>query len=399
MQRWGSVRLPLAVAVSVAAHGVLRSCSFALPWAASHHTNAAGAADVGADAGARRIGLRVAGLRGSALSKPCLLAAACACAAVGASAGSLRRRRRAQPAAVARRAFAEPGAGGAIETFLFKGPVDASALAIKCAPLANFFDLECVTFFCLGVDPAAIASVAGGALGLHGVCPVYIADCKGIVGWDAAIGANVEMLDASLGGSGGPGVVVAAFRGGCHQPSSLDEGEQGQLPSGRALHMVVRSRGKPNNPTSGVVYGGIAKACYRLEHSGDLVKVAQFAVSTPFAVLSTFERRAAGEAASSSVKLLPPVAYPPIAAGYFSCPSRGVNKYGKDGVEPAAFAEHGLAGVPLFGMFAEALGPPADGAPLACVPELTEWTSILDADPRPGLQLHAAASVLALYGK
>lgn len=312
-------------------------------------------------------------------------------------------------AAVRRAAASTPGAGGAIETFLVRGPVQASALAAKCAPLANFFDLECVAFFCLGTDPEAVSSVAGGALGLHGVCPVFIADCHGIIGWDNELGANVELMEKGLGveagsasGVGGEGVVIVAFRGGCHEPSCEDEGESGpsSLPEGRALHMVVRSAGKPTVPTSGVIYGGIAKACYKLEHSGDLVPVSQFAVSTPFAVLASFEGDA-GQAASASLKMLPPVASPPIAAGYFSCPHRGINKYGKDGAEPEAFAAHGLQGVRLFGMFADALGPPTSAVPIACVPELTEWTSILDADPRPAVELHSAdsASVLALYGK
>mmetsp|Transcript_60485 Transcript_60485/g.187822 ORF Transcript_60485/g.187822 Transcript_60485/m.187822 type:complete len:294 (-) Transcript_60485:97-978(-) len=292
----------------------------------------------------------------------------------------------------------EPGAGGAIDTFLVRGPVDAALLAAKCARLPGHFDLECVAFFALGVSAKTIGSVAGGALGLHGVCPVFIAETHGIIGWDPALGANVQLMEEGFGGSGGEGVVVAAFRGGCHVPSSLGEG-QGQgvspLPEGRALHMVVRASGKPATPSSGLVYGGLAKACYELQHSGDLVPVSQFSVSTPFAVLSSFTG-GAGEAASASLGKLPEVAKPPIAAGYFSCAACGLDKSGE---ESAAFAEHGLNGVRLFGMLSEALGPPTDAGPLPCVPELTEWTSILDRDPRPPTELHSEASVLALYGK
>lgn len=314
------------------------------------------------------------------------------------------RRRRCQQAAVVRRAANTiPGAGGDIETFLVRGPVDPSKLAVKCASLAAYFDLECVAFFCLGVEPKVVASVAGGSLGLHGVCPVYIAEASGIIGWDKELKANVELMEKSDGESTEEGVVVVAFRGGCHEPTSEGEGEDAStsnLPEGRALHMVVRSSGKPAVPPSGVIYGGLAKACYVLEHSGDIKEVSQFAVSTPFAVLASFTDNA-GEAASASLKMLPEVASPPIAAGYFSCPERGVHKYGEENAEPSAFAKSGLESVKLFGMFADAFGPPTQSAPIPCVPELTEWTSILDADPRPEVQLHSAdsASVLALYGK
>jgi len=284
---------------------------------------------------------------------------------------------------------------------LVRGPLDASALAAKCAPFARFFDLECIVFLSCGVDSAIVAQAAGGALGLHGVCPVFIAECQGVVGWDTVSEGNTELLEESLGGSGESGIVVVAFRGGCHEPSSLVEGSNANqaLPEGRALHLVVRASGVPMTPPSGMIYGGIAKACYQLEHSGDLNEVSQFSISTPFAVLSAFDRRDAGEVASECLDMLPPPAKPPIAMGYFSCPSRGKNKYGEDGVETAAIAKQGLAGIRMFGMYAEALGPPADIPPTPCVPELTEWTSILDADPRPAVELHSSASILALYGK
>jgi len=332
------------------------------------------------------------------LSATCILAAAYVGAITGARLVQLRRGRRAQST---RRqgTGAVPGAGGAIDTFLLRGPVDASTLAAKCAPFARFFDLECMVFLSCGVDAAIVAKAAGGALGLHGVCPVFIAECQGVIGWDPDAKANAEMFEES--GSGESGIVVAAFRGGCHEPSCVAEAataNQG-LPEGRALHLVVRAAGVPSTPPSGMIYGGIAKACYQLEHSGDLKKVSQFSISTPFAVLSAFDRRDAGEVASECLSMLPPPATPPIAIGYFSCPSRGRNKYGEDGVEAAAIAKQGLGGIRMFGMYAEVLGPPADTPPIPCVPELTEWTSIMDADPRPALELHSSASVLALYGK
>jgi len=317
-----------------------------------------------------------------------LLASLCAAVAWG---GSLRvsKRRRLHKSNIVCQAGIEPGAGGAIETFLVRGPVDAASLAIKCAPLAGYFDLSCVAFFSMGVDASLISSVAGGSLGLHGVCPVYIANAKGVVGWDTSAGENVEIRED---GGEAEGVVVVAFRGGGHTPSCTNEIEE--MPDNCAIHMMVSTAGKPAKPETGAIYGGVADACYKLEHSGDLMEVQQFAISTPMAVLTSFSNEA-GAAASSALRLIPEVARPPIAAGYFACPAEDSAAHRSD---IAALAAEGLEGVRLFGLFAPALGPPT-GSPVICVPELTTWTSILDPDPRPEIEVHSSASVLALYGK
>lgn len=320
--------------------------------------------------------------------------AACACLAAG---GLLSRRRPGRQSSPRSRLAAglPPGAGGAIETFMVRGPVDPSKLAVKCSSLPAYFDLECVVFFCCGVKPEVVASVAGGSLGLHGACPIYIAETKGVVGWDPDLKANAEIQESD----GTSGVVVVAFRGGCHEPSvELDASASSNLPEGRALHLVVRSSAEPSVPATGtgVIYGGLATACYELEHSGDLSPVVQFAVSTPFAVLASFSEDP-GKAASVSLGMLPEVASPPIAAGYFSSLGR---KHGEEDGELSAFVEHGLGQTPLFGMLSEdTMGPPASSKPIPCVPELTEWTSILDADPRPEIVMADDASLLALYGK
>lgn len=221
---------------------------------------------------------------------------------------------------------------------------------------------------------------------------MYIADCYGIIGFDKASSSNVELMEKDRGqeygcrgGNGGEGVVVVGFRGE-HAPTTPGDG--GDLPSDRALHMLVTSAGKPSSPPAGVIYGGVAKACYQLEHSGDLVSVPQFAVSTAGAAVSSFVGDA-GEAAKATVGALPEAAKVPIAAGYFPCFCRGVNKYGEDGIEPGAFAENGLKDVPLFGMFAHGELGPAEGAPVSC--------SSSDGTP-PSVEMHSATSVLAVYG-
>lgn len=259
-----------------------------------------------------------------------------------------------------------------------------------------YMDLTGVAFFSLGVNAQTISNVAGGALGLHGVCPVYIADCYGIIGWDKAAKKNVELMGKGVGsefghagGQGGEGVVVVAFRGDGFAPTS----EEASLPEGSALHMVVSaSSEKLSGGASGVAYGGVAKKCYRLEHSGDLQEVPRFAVSASSSasptVVSAFQGDA-GEAAEAALKEFS--AAPEItAAGYFPCFCRGFNKYGEDGAEPAAFAAKGLEGVKLFGMFAHGeLGPVAD-KPVLCSP---------DAVPAATAETHSMTSILALYGR
>lgn len=278
-------------------------------------------------------------------------------------------------------------AASKVETFLVQGPLNMSNLAAACAPLAAHIDLTALAFFSLGVKPDLIASVAGGALGIHGLCPVYIADCYGIIGWDKKQGKNVELMELGRGkeyggpgGQGGEGVVVVAFRGSGHATSGAEP------TAGLGLHLLVTAHGQPtpSTPASGAAYGGVAKAVYKLEHSGDLVQINQFAVSSAQAVVTSFD----GDAASAATAAVGAAAgSKPVAAGYFPCFCRGYNKYKEDGVEPAAFEKSGLSGVPLFGMFAHGELGPAIGSPV----------SVKADSPATKLELHSETSVLALY--
>jgi len=272
---------------------------------------------------------------------------------------------------------------GKVETFLVPGPIDAGKLAMAVAPLAAHIDLSCLVFFGLGVKPETIASVAGGSLGIHGMCPVFIADCYGIIGWDKKEKRNIELMEKGRGseygcpgGQGGEGVVVVAFRGKAYAAG----GEGGS-------HMVVASHGKAElaAEAGGVSFGGYAKGCYQLEHSGDVVEIDKFQVasSSPAAV-SSFDGDAA-EAASNTSAAVGSTS----AAAYFPCFCRGFNKYGADGVEPDAFASSGgLGGVPIFGMFAHGeLGPPK-GSPVAVS---------ADEEPTSQHEIHSSTSILAVY--
>eukprot|EP00929_Paragymnodinium_shiwhaense_P042139 TRINITY_DN21857_c0_g1_i2.p1 TRINITY_DN21857_c0_g1~~TRINITY_DN21857_c0_g1_i2.p1 ORF type:complete len:418 (+),score=83.55 TRINITY_DN21857_c0_g1_i2:51-1256(+) len=317
-------------------------------------------------------------------------------ALTGAAAVATKRsvKRQAQGQKLRASATALQAAGNSIETFLVEGPVDESKLSIACAELAMYMDLTGVAFFTLGVDPKIISAVAGGALGLHGVCPIYVADCYGIIGWDKKQGKNVELMEKGrgteygmAGGQGGEGVVVVAFRGDGFAPNA-----DANLPDGSALHMVVAGHESKalSGGTSGVAYGGAAKTCYKLEHSGDLVEVPRFAISANQAssptVVSSFQDGDAGDAAEAALKAL---SGKPTAAAYFPCFCRGFNKYGENGVEPDAFAKKGLDGVKLFGMFAHGeLGPPLD-KPVLCT---------ADSPAAATAESHSSTSILALYG-
>ncbi|CAE7706639.1 unnamed protein product [Symbiodinium sp. CCMP2456] len=98
------------------------------------------------------------------------------------------------------------------------------------------------------------------------------------------------------------------------------------------------------------------------------------------------------------------VGSPATAAGYFPCfcrgqleaaeltvsfPRRGYNKYEENDVEPKAFeGDGGLAGVPLFGMFAHGeLGPAMDATVAASAEEV----------PKTSHDIHSMTSVLAVY--
>lgn len=287
-----------------------------------------------------------------------------------------------------RRAVCCRAQGDKIETFLVPGPVTMSKLAQSCGRLASHIDLAAVAFFALGVKPELIASVAGGALGLHGMCPVYVADCYGIIGWDAKLCSNVELMEKGIGqeygcvgGNGGEGVVVVSFRGSGHVAAA------GALPDSRPVSMLVLGAGcqVPQSAASrSTVFGGYAKACFKLEHSGDLVAVDSFSVSSPAAVVSSFNGDAQEAAAATAGAMRPGLKA--VAAAYFPCFCRGFNLYKRDNVESAAFAAALGPEARLFGMFAHGeLGPPLGTAVCA------------EASEPLAMQQHSETSVLAVY--
>jgi len=253
---------------------------------------------------------------------------------------------------------------GSVETFLIEGDVDVAKLSMKCASIAGYMDLSTIVFFSLGVSEEVISSAAGGALGLHGACPVFIVDSYGIIGWNEEKKKNVELMEegrgkeyGGVGGNGGKGVVVVAFRGPAFTTATGEE----QICSPGESHMLIcDDEASYQEAKSGAIYGGMAKKCFKMDSStGALQQVSSFSVSgTLTSAVSTFSGIAA-DAAAAIVASMPDAAKGVKAAGYFPCFMRGVNRYDRDGAEPAEFMVSGMRKTRLFGMFAHGeLGPP-----------------------------------------
>ncbi|CAE8596882.1 unnamed protein product [Polarella glacialis] len=251
---------------------------------------------------------------------------------------------------------------GSVETFIINGTVDVSTLSMKCARISAHMDLSAVVFLSLGVSEEIITSAAGGALGLHGACPVFIADCHGIIGFDEFQKKNIELMGSDVGGNGGAGVVVVAFRGKAYTTTI---GEGGVTNLGESHLLIGSSDAKYEQTQSGAVYGGRAQKCFVIESStGVLREIASFAVSGDVtSAVGTFSGDA-GVGAQGIVQSLPSMTGV-NAAGYFPCYSKGFNKYGSDGVEPGKFTGIGMQKVRLFGMFPKGTFGPPEGYVLA----------------------------------
>lgn len=284
---------------------------------------------------------------------------------------------------------------GAVETFIIQGDVDVAQLSMKCAGIAGYMDLSTIVFFSLGVSEQTIASAAGGALGLHGACPVFMVDCYGIVGYDEKEGKNIELMEegrgkeyGGIGGKGGKGVVVVAFRGPAYK-ATID---QPQVTEAGESHMLVCNGGAAYEPAKeGAVYGGMAKKCFVMDsNTGRVREISSFAVSGAVtSAVSTFAGDAAA-AAKVAVASMPQEAKEVKSAGYFPCYMRGINKYGTDGVECAEFAENGMDNIRLFGMFAHGeLGPPEGSV-------LVGGADVGGSIEQTPLSKHSMVSILAL---
>ncbi len=208
----------------------------------------------------------------------------------------------------------------------------------------------------LGYPPAAFETAARAA---PEEVAVLLADCYGVLGTTPE-GEARERMEAGrgreyggVGGAGGMGVAVVALAG-----------ARADAPDAAApAHLVIAAHGRPR-PAAAPCLGGVAKATWRWDAAAG-----RFTATDGLHVALPPELRVAataftGEAEPALRALLEavPEGCVPEALALFPCFMRGVNRYGRDGVEPETAAR--LApGVPLFGMFCHGeLGPPAGRA-------------------------------------
>ena len=228
----------------------------------------------------------------------------------------------------------------------------------------------------LGHPPAAFETAARSAP--EGVT-VLLADCYGVLG-TAPDGGTRELMEAGrgreyggVGGSGGSGVVAVAL-----------SGARADAPDAAGpAHLVIAAHGRPR-PAGAPCLGGVAKATWRWDAAAG-----RFAATEGLHIALPPELRVAATAFTGEpepalralLEAVPPGCVPEALA-LFPCFMRGVNRYGRDGVEPETAAR--LApGVPLFGMFCHGeLGPPAGRA--------------LEPDPGTPCVLHSMTTVAAV---
>jgi hypothetical protein len=254
--------------------------------------------------------------------------------------------------------------------------------------------LDCLVLFSLGLDRGLLLDAVRGARGTAAAavaaaappCPVYLTETYGILGFDEERRENVELMELGrgseygfAGGSGGEGCLVAGFSGGARSGHSLLGGTDLDSPllSSSSTCMVVAdgsgtwasdaARCFGDSPP--LHYGGISKSCYALEDEG-WVRVPYFWVedagddgaggSSTVGVSAFSEDQEAGPAVQSLLSSARGAGRAPTGdVGLFPCFTRGVNQYGREGVETSQI----LAVMPrarVYGMFAHGeLGPVA----------------------------------------
>jgi hypothetical protein len=248
-----------------------------------------------------------------------------------------------------------------IQTQLCKDGEDLQArLGFK---LASGCDV--VVLFSLGFKPDAFVPFAKT---MSSDTSLFLADCYGILGFSAAEGRNIELLEAGrgreyggVGGDGGQGVVAVAFSGG-GVIATIDT-----LPTqGTTAHMVVATPGSDISSflarqARSIYYGGLAKATYRYVPDKERFEaVPYFCISTiavPGHQVGTTSFTADVKGAVQSLLNQAPPDSKAQAVALFPCFMRGKNEYGINNVEPDAVSAM-LPQVPIYGMFCHGeLGP------------------------------------------
>jgi len=249
-------------------------------------------------------------------------------------------------------------ATGGVDSVLIPG--DGSDLELALKGLVGAGPLDALVVFSLGTDHDKLLAALQNC-GVSG-CPVYVTETYGILGFDEAKGANVELMEKGRGseygcqgGDGGQGAVILAYSGGNF--SAAHEA----FPEGACSMMVVAdgsgSFSKVQAPT--VYYGGITKQAYVFDGT-KLTSIPHFFVAALSGAgptgIAAFNGDA-GEATEGMLAKLPADHAASGAVALFPCFTRGINEYGKNDVEPNAISAK-LPGCRIFGMFAHGeLGP------------------------------------------
>ncbi len=185
---------------------------------------------------------------------------------------------------------------------------------------------------------------------------ILLADCYGVLGTEAAGGRNREFMEegrgreyGGVGGRGGRGVVAVAIAG-------------ARVDGGAGAHLVIAAHGRPR-PEAATCFGGVAKATWRWDRQeARFVELPGFSVAFPDDWRIGLEVcDDEFETALRRLQASCPEGYAPAAVALFPCYMRGINRYGRDDVEPETVARV-LPGVPIFGMFCHGELGPAPGA-------------------------------------
>jgi len=236
-----------------------------------------------------------------------------------------------------------------IQTALLTAPADLKAFPADEALEGG----GVLLLLSLGYDPGDFTEV------LHSApekAAILLADCYGVLGTEAAGGRNREFMEkgrgqeyGGVGGRGGRGVVAVAIAG-------------ARVDGGAGTHLVIAAHGRPR-PKAATCFGGVAKATWRWERQeGRFVEIPGFSVAFPGDWRIGLEVCDDGfEAALRRLQASCPEGYDPVAVALFPCYMRGINRYGRDDVEPETVTRV-LPGVPIFGMFCHGELGPARGA-------------------------------------
>lgn len=251
-----------------------------------------------------------------------------------------------------------------VHSFLVQGT--GAALAAHLSRLPS--QLDALVLFSLGADHATLLQAVkenSNALSASKKNDnVYLTETYGILGFDADLDSVIELMEKGrgseygyVGGSGGQGCLVVGYTGG------VLAGHDGTPPAESTSCMVIADQSKAWQQVQSQAplhYGGITKACWRVNEKGTLESVPYFWIADKESSVgvSIFAGDAdAGEVTKSLLQMIPSGREATGSIGLFPCFTRGVNQYGAENVESESISRS-VPNARVYGMFAHGeLGP------------------------------------------